>query len=134
VGGIWFTLELRAERNHALLQEELAKQENEKFRHTLYAAHTTLAYQAWRDGEIKRVLDLLHGEGCPRELRGWEWGYLHGLCHKDVLTLEGPEQGAGPLAFSPDGRLLATGEYRAGRPGTIRLWDRAGGQMLRMLK
>src|SRR5262249_50703438 len=66
VGGTWFTLELEAERNHAL-------EENAKFRHTLYAAHTHLAYQAWRDAEIKRVLDLLDGEGCPPELRGWEW-------------------------------------------------------------
>jgi WD40 repeat protein len=129
VGGISFTFQLQAERNYALWQEERAKEENEKFRHTLYAAHTTLAYQAWRDGEIKRVLDLLHGEGCPPELRGWEWGYLHGLCHQDVFTLKGGHD-VMSLAFSPDGRHLVTGDLA----GTIRFWDRVRGQITRSLE
>jgi WD40 repeat protein/tetratricopeptide (TPR) repeat protein len=129
VGGVWFTLELRAERNHALRQEDLTKEENEKFQHTLYAAHAHLAYQAWRDAEITRVLELLNGPGCPPDLRGWEWGYLHGLCHKDLLTEE-HHQWATRLAFSPDGRQLATGD----RSGTVRLWEPARGQLIRRLE
>jgi WD40 repeat protein len=129
VGGAWFTLELRAERNHAQKQEEIAKQENANFRHTLYAAHTHLAYQAWKDGQINRTLELLNGEGCPPDLRGWEWDYLHGLCHKDLLTQEAHKPEVARVTFSPNGRQLASAGY-----GEIKLWDAVSGQELRTLK
>ena len=51
-----------------------------------------LAQREWDDTHVARVLDLLEGER-PREgetdLRGFEWFYLHRLCHSDLRTLKG---------------------------------------------
>jgi WD40 repeat protein len=145
VGGAWFTLELRAERNHAQeqeeiakkernhaqKQEEIAKQENEKFRHTLYAAHTHLAYQAWKDAEITRALELLDGEGCPADLRGWEWDYLHGLCHQGLFTEDERQKRVTSLTFHPHDRQLISANYH---DGTILFWDTATGRVIRTLR
>jgi RNA polymerase sigma factor (sigma-70 family) len=48
---------------------------------------------------------------------------------KELRTLEGHEATNPCLAFSPDGRFLATGD----KGGTIRLWDPATGQELRQI-
>jgi eukaryotic-like serine/threonine-protein kinase len=116
----------RLESAKLLAQQRLTGEENEKYRSTLYDAHVHLAWREWQDGHVGRVLDLLDGEGCrparatQTDLRGWEWEYLHDLCHKDLLTLDVPGV-AYCMAFAADGRL-ATG----GGDGAVRIWDLAG--------
>ena len=39
------------------------------------------------------------------DLRGFEWHYLHRLCHSELLTLKKPH--ARNWTFSPDGKRLA---------------------------
>jgi WD40 repeat protein len=98
-----------------------------------YARDMNLAYQAWHDAQIKRVLELLDAwrpaHKGQEDLRGWEWHYLHGLCHKDSGTFRAHATGAELtcLAFSPDGQRLATSSYH----GTVRLWDAATRQPIR---
>jgi WD40 repeat protein/serine/threonine protein kinase len=132
-GALWFNAELRVQRDDALRAKEKARAAYAAARLTLYAAHTHLAHRDWQDAHLGRALHLLYGEGCPADLRGWEWYYLRGLCHKDLRTLQSaPNSVPTQATFSPDGRWLAIACSGAplGRhePGTVELWDLANWQ------
>jgi hypothetical protein len=129
-----YNTELEEERDNALRKGEEARAEEkkaraalEKRRGILYVAHIQLAHREWQDAHLPRVLELLDGEGCPPDLRGWEWYYLRGLCRKEVRSLPAvPNQRPNCAAFSPDGRRLAVARAGAdGGPGQglIELWD-----------
>ena len=74
------------------------------------------AAQAWEEarvGQTLRLLDLWRPKGKDeKDLRGWEWFYLHGLCHKDFRTLETAELSERySVAFHPDSRRIATASW-----------------------
>ncbi len=46
-----------------------------------------VAHQEWREANVGTTLALL--ESTRADLRGWEWRYVHRLCHSDLLTLKG---------------------------------------------
>jgi WD40 repeat protein/tetratricopeptide (TPR) repeat protein len=121
-------------RQGLIRQTNLTAAENDNFRHALYAAHTQLAHREWQDAHVGRVLELLDGEGCQptqegqADLRGWEWYYLRGLCHKDVRTLNSGDEGVEQVAFSPDGHSLAVG----GAP-RVHIWDTNSGRKIHTL-
>ena len=52
--------------------------------------------------------------------RGWEWYYLNGLCHQDLLTIRADSNQLWSVAWSPDGNRLATG----GTEGTVKIGPR----------
>ena len=60
-----------------------------------------------------------HLQGCPPALRNWEWGRLTWLCQQDRLALKPHPSLVFGLAYSPDGRRLAS----ACVDGTITVWD-----------
>ena len=60
------------------------------------------------------------------DLRGWEWYYLHGLCHQEVLTIQAETNELRSVAWSPDGMRLATG----GAEGAVKVWDALSGRQL----
>jgi WD40 repeat protein len=77
---------------------------------TAYIRGILVAEQEWRANRLARANALL--DDCPRELRGWEWAYLHRLCNQpSLLTLWGtatPPRGAGgPLPLTGDGSRIA---------------------------
>src|SRR5262249_947754 len=86
---------------------------------------TSLALDA--PGGMSQVAQLL-GEwrGIPtgEDPRGWEWLFCQTLASRAHLTLHGHTADASALAWTPDGRRLASGGFDA----TIRIWDAATGR------
>jgi WD40 repeat protein/serine/threonine protein kinase len=133
--------EAKKERDEVKALNEKLKAAQEQLRRTTYAAHINLAQQAWETSRIGRVLELLEQERPKkgeRDLRGFEWIYLKRLCHTDLLTLKLGYTGGGistkaGVAFSPDGKHLASATY-AGNDPVVKVWDAQTGKELFVLK
>ena len=94
-----------------------------------YAHAVDLAYREYREIHMARANELL--ESCPQELRGWEWRYVHRLCHSELALLKGhTEQQVVSASFSGDGRRVITASYDS----TARVWDAETGKELALLK
>lgn len=105
------------------LQGENAAKRQVAYLH--YAHAVDLAYREYEANNIARARELL--EGCPEELRRWEWHYVHRLCHADLLTFRGHTAELNSVAFSSDGKRVLT----ASADQTARVWDaRTGAELL----
>jgi WD40 repeat protein len=117
------------------LEAEAAQQTAE---HRLYFNRIALAHQAWRGyqaGQADRLLKECVPAAGRDDLRSWEWHYLRRLCDAAQLTLTEHTHSVRGVAFSHDGRLLAscTGEWRGEQPGEVLVWDAATGNRLHTL-
>lgn len=99
--------ELEAEQaEKARKQAENARQQADRERHN---AETHLAYSRvaqarsrWERFDVAKAQQLL--AACPVDRRGWEWHYLHGLCHSHLATAETPGWGW-KVAVAPDAQF-----------------------------
>ena len=107
-------------------RDDLAK-EREKLARIEYGRTMQLAHQEWRDNNLEAARGML--AGTRRDLRGWEWQYVHRLCHADLLTLKhvGPVHSA---SFSADGSRLVAGCFDK----AARVWDARTGLLIFTLK
>jgi hypothetical protein len=119
-----------AEQNERTAKKnEVSARANELLaRRRYYAGQMNLAMQAWETGQPARVLELLE-DLRPRfdeeDLRTFEWYHLWGLGRRrQAHTLRGHSASVNTLAFSPDGRTLASGD----RDGVAKLWDPSTGK------
>jgi WD40 repeat protein/serine/threonine protein kinase len=85
-----------------------------------YISEIKVASLEWEANQLGLMLERLRaqepkGPEAP-DLRGFEWHYLRRLCQPELRTLPGLLA----VAFSPDGRWLATSQDK-----TVRLWDTA---------
>jgi WD40 repeat protein/serine/threonine protein kinase len=119
---------LRAERAR---QEEARQREQAEA--LLYGSRVVLAEREWKSNNVAladHLLDqCLPAQGRP-DHRGWEWYYLKRLCHADLATRQAHDFPIYGLAYSPNGKYLATAAgdpgYRQNPrkvPGEVSLWD-----------
>ena len=116
----------RAERN--LEMKQIAERR-------LYLTRMNLASQAWQEGQVVRVLELLD-KTCPEstggiDLRGFEWYHLWRRCHQhDLRLVRAHTAPITQLAWSPGGTLVAS----AGKDKLVKLWDPMTGELLAELR
>jgi len=88
-------------------------------RRALYASRTARVENALAADQRDEARALL--AACPEDLRGWEWRHLARRLDGSRVTLVGDGQPVVAVAYSPDGRLLASGAA----DGTLRIRDAA---------
>jgi WD40 repeat protein len=128
-GGLAVNQVLRKQRDVA---REQAGQLDEQLRHTrrlLYTTQLLRVGSVW-ESDPTQGLRMLEDPGvCPPDLRCFSWGVLHAQCKRYRLALLGHTAAVTAVAYSADGKLLATG----GNDGQVRLWDADGGASLAVL-
>jgi WD40 repeat protein/tetratricopeptide (TPR) repeat protein len=98
---------------------------------SLHFHRVALAHREWLSGNVRLADQLLND--CEPALRHWEWRYLKRLCHSELIALRGHQQKIWCLAFSPDGKRLASADgstdvYHPGDQqiaGMIKVWNLA---------
>jgi WD40 repeat protein/serine/threonine protein kinase len=87
-------------------------------------------YEANAIGRVRELLEAqIPQEPGATNYRGFEWYYWDRMSHRELLTLKAPAGAIRHVAFSSDGRRLAS----AGN-GQVQVWDSAKGQALPTLK
>ena len=107
----------------ALLSETKAK---EDLRVEGYFQRITVAHRELSIDNLAAALRAL--EGCPQDLRGWEWHYLMRLFKFEPRVLRDSTEVHG-VAFSPDGERIAS----AGKDGRVKIWNSRTGQVLKRI-
>jgi WD40 repeat protein/serine/threonine protein kinase len=93
-----------------------------------YHHGVALASVEWRDNHLARADQLLNG--CPSYLRHWEWYYLQRVSHPERLTLAEHRAPLTGVAYSPDGKYLASADDE----GWVILRDAASGRTVHSFK
>ncbi len=122
----------KGETQGALDREKAARaaevQARDELRRVSYLRDVDLAYRECLTGNVGRARNLL--DGCPEDLRNWEWHHTRRLYQSERFTLGNSRETVGAVAFSLDGRLAAVAEMS----GLVRVWDAKTGQFVRTLQ
>jgi eukaryotic-like serine/threonine-protein kinase len=126
VGSMVAAVRIAAARDGEKRQRLRAEDRELEARQNLYAADMNLVQEVCDEGNFGRTLGLLDGlrpKPGEEDLRGFEWRYFWDVAQGESLaTLRGHGQPITTLAFSPDGKTLASGSNRNRQ---IKFWDLA---------
>ena len=104
----------------AIRQRNLARAAEETNRQQLYAAQMTLAAQAWEDGGVARMMDLLNNQvpkAGQEDLRGFEWYHLWSLAHGDLRSFRHGDSWV-QVKFLSNRKIVTVGNDHVAR-----VWD-----------
>lgn len=90
-------------------RQELAD-ENLRNRHALYARTISLAYGQFKQGNLTSAEDSL--QSTDADLRGFEWGYLNGLCNSEKQRFIGLSDLPDAVAMTADGNHILASQGR----------------------
>jgi tRNA A-37 threonylcarbamoyl transferase component Bud32 len=122
-------LEADAAKTAADAAKTAADADRDRAERAAYNLQLTRIGQLWRS-DPQHALRLLDDPNrCPPHLRDFTWGLYRRLCRWGRQDLGRHEGGALCVAFSPDGKLLASG----GKDNLIRLWSIVGGESVRRI-
>jgi WD40 repeat protein/serine/threonine protein kinase len=136
----YFALEARREAAHAREKEGLAEAKAREAednlalaRSRLYISDMRLTQRAWQEGQFERFDELLDEQRPEQtggtDYRGFEWYYWQRVRHGELCVLEGHRASVTCVAFSADGKRLASG----GRDQTVKIWDVVTGREVRTI-
>jgi WD40 repeat protein/predicted Ser/Thr protein kinase len=114
-------------------QRRIADGERESAQAHLYLARVQMATQAYQSADLSGMESYLAASQ-PKpgqaDRRSWEWYYLLGLTRQERRTLEGHNGAVRALAWSRDGRRIAS----AGDDRSVNIWDATSGSLLHRLE
>ncbi len=110
------------------LAREIADARAEALRRENYFNQMALAASAYADGDTLRLQELL--EGCPEDLRGWEWRHLTRESDSSDLVLSPGSDEVDATVFTPDGCAVLTSSGGA-NSNRIVAWDARTGALVR---
>jgi WD40 repeat protein/serine/threonine protein kinase len=120
------------QRDEAQRQRDEVRALNDQLQRILYASDMNLAQHAWDAGGAALVRNLVERhipKAGQTDLRDFEWHYLNRLCHAELLTLRHTDPVLS-VAFSPDGKRVASGSFVPGKGGDVKVWDAQTGAEL----